>query len=141
MKGIKRSLLTVLLAGALLAAGCLIADIALSDDEPYFFDRLGELMLIGRGRDLYIIRMESGAKRKITSTPEVTEEDAFFSNDGRFVLYKTKKKKSAFDKTSSPEVERFMQPIDANDLQREEINFFLYKDFKKERIKGRKETD
>ena len=105
--------------------------------EYYLYDRVGDLRLVGKSKDIYLERFTSGEIRKITATPDVYEPDAFFSNDGRYVLYRAENKKRAFDKTPEPASRYFIQPVDDTDLKRKEIDQFLYKDYKKERLKAK----
>jgi len=107
------------------------------ESKPYFYDRVGELMLVGKGKDIYVERLDTGVSRKVTNTPDIKEIDAFFAQGGAVIVYKAQKKKSAFDKSSSYEYNLFMQPTDKNDLKKTAIDYFLYRDLKRERLRQR----
>lgn len=142
MKTIQTLFLVILLAGALFAVDWVTAYSAEGEQQgTYFFDRLGDLVLIGKEKELYIQRIDGSNRKKITSTPDITELDAFFGYGGRYVVYKAEKKKSAFDKKPHYKYKYFMQPIDENDLKKREIDEFIYRDFKKERIRERNSTE
>lgn len=120
-------------------AGCFILECEAGEFESksYFYDRIGELMLVGKGMDIYVERLDAGTSRRITNTSDIRELDAFFAQGGSIVVYKAEQKKSAFDRTPSYEYNLFMQPTDKNDLRKTRIGYFLYRDLKKERIKQR----
>ena len=142
MKTVRMLFLVILLTGTLFMVDWVIARSAVSEEgKTYFFDRLGDLMLVGREDQLYIQRIDGSNRRKITSTLDVIKLDAFFGYGGRYVMYKTVKKKSGFDKKRNYEHKYYMQLIDDNDLKKKEIDVFIYRDFKKKRIRERKKTE
>ncbi|MFH1753742.1 MAG: hypothetical protein ABH875_06120, partial [Candidatus Omnitrophota bacterium] len=138
MKTRKIIALVFVLLGLSIAGSLLVECGALElEEKPYFYDRIGELMLIGRRKDVYVERLDTGESRKVTNTPDMRELDAFFGQGGSVIIYKAEEKKSAFDKKSSYEFNLFMQPTDMNDLKKVEIDYFLYRDLKQERLKQR----
>ena len=142
MKVIRILILVILMTGTLFAVERIVPCWAANEDEKiHFFDRLGDLLLISQKKELYIKKLDALKGRKITSTPEIEEVDAFFGYGGRYVIYKTEGKKSAFDRKPSYKYKYYMQPIDANDLKKEEIDEFIYRDFKKKRLLEKKKLD
>jgi hypothetical protein len=107
------------------------------DSGAYFYDRYGDLMLVGRDNDIYIDKIDGSESRKVTSTPDLIELDAFLGLGGRYVLYKTEKKVSVFDKTHDYQFEYFMQKIDDTDLKKTRINDLVYRDIKMQRVRER----
>ena len=136
----KESLVAIILLTAVifLAQTINIPDI-LAQTKSYFYDRIGELMLVGESKDVYIEKIDGTERRKITRTPDIYELDAFFGFGGTYVVYKAEKKKSAFDKSAEHTHRYFMQPTDGDDMKRVEIDEFLYADLKKERIETKHE--
>ena len=129
-------ILVALLSGALfLCDGALFYCGAEEGPNTCFFDRLGDLILFGKEKDIYQDRIDGGFLKKITNTPDIVETDAFFAYGGRYVVYKAEKKKSAFDKNPNPAYQYFRVPIDENDTKKKEIGEFEYRDYKKKRIR------
>jgi hypothetical protein len=126
-------MLVVFLAGWLLLE-CRAGEL---EEKEYFYDRIGDLMLVGRGKDLYVERLDTGKSRKVTNTVDIKEIDAFFAHGGDIIVYKAERKVSAFDKTPSFEYNLFMQSTDKTDLKKTQIDYFLYRDLKRERVKQR----
>lgn len=138
MKNIKELVLvTVLTIGLLLAECATTHPIAWGEVKYIFFDRIGEMKLVSRENDLYIEKVDGSDKRKITSTSEIFERDAFFSKDGRYVLYETDESKYLMKGVADIKYSRFLQPVDENDSKKIEIDEFMYRDFKRERIKDK----
>jgi len=131
-----RHVVVLLLLSLALGAECMAQqDMVKDDSEAYFYDRWGDLMLIGRGMDIYIEKIDGSDSRKITSTLDLPELDAFFGLGGRYVLYKVDKKLSVFDKAHDYQNEFFMQKTDETDGKKIKINELLYRDLKQERIR------
>ena len=107
------------------------------DSGAYFYDRYGDMMLVGRDNDIYIDKIDGTDSRKVTSTPDLIELDAFFGLGGRYVVYKTEKKISVFDKTHDYVYEYFMQKIDDTDMKKTKINDLVYRDLKMQRVRER----
>ena len=135
----KKPITSIFIVSVVFLAGCLLLECSAFglENEPYFYDRVGELMLVGKGKDIYVERLDTGVSRKVTNTPDIRELDAFFAQGGAIIVYKAEQKKSAFDRSSSYEYNLFMQPTDKNDLKKRAIDYFLYRDLKRERIKQR----
>lgn len=142
MKAVNTLILVILLTGALFVVdGVTPYSAANGEPKTYFFDRLGDLVLFGKEKDLYIERIDGGSLKKITSTPEIAELDAFFAYGGRYIVYKAEKKKRPFDKKPHYKYKYFMLPIDESDLKKKEIDEFVYRDFKKKRIREKNKTE
>ena len=126
----KRIIVYLHVVSILILAGYLSSVCWAEGDEvkDYFYDRIGDLMLVGSANDLYVVRLDTGKRRKVTSTTDIRELDAFLANGGALVVYKAERKKSAFDKKPSYEYDLYMQPVDKTDLNKERIDYFLYRD-------------
>ncbi|MEE8360268.1 MAG: hypothetical protein V3S04_05010 [Candidatus Omnitrophota bacterium] len=133
----QKLLACIFIVSVVFLAGYLLLECSASgfESEPYFYDRVGELMLVGKGKDIYVERLDTGVSRKVTNTPDIRELDAFFAQGGAIIVYKAQRKKSAFDRSSSYEYTLFMQPTDKNDLKKRAIDYFLYRDLKRERLR------
>lgn len=135
MKSIKTIILaTLLTVGSFLTECVNPHSIAVSDMNYSFFDRIGEIRVVGRNKDLYIEKMDGSDSRRITSTAETYERDAFFSKDGRYVVYETDESRHFSGGVADIKYNYFMQLIDGNDTTKIEIDEFMYRDLKKERI-------
>lgn len=136
-----RVIVVFILCFLAIGAECAAQQEAMKDDsEAYFYDRYGDLMLIGRGMDIYIEMIDGSDSRKITSTLDLPELDAFFGLGGRYVLYKVEKKTSVFDKTHDYQNEYFMQKTDDTDITKVKIGELVYRDLKMERIREKNAT-
>ena len=94
--------------------------------DERFKDSYNGLKIISENYDLYIETMDGKDKRRITNTPDVKETWAFFTKDGKSVIYQTT--------DSNFTTERyFIQPIDKDDGSKEEMSDGQYSIFHQER--------
>lgn len=109
-----------------------------AEGDYYLYDRIGDLRLIGAAKDLYTDRMDGTGKRRVTSTPETPERDAFFSKDGRYIIYMTDESRRFAGGIIDIRYNYFLQPIDGDDAAKSKIDEFTYRDLKKERIREKR---
>ena len=118
----------------LFAIGIEISPIAAAKKETYyFFDRTGDHLLVSKDNDIYIRTLDGITRTRITESADVLEKDAFFSKDGRYVLFMVDKSRY-FAGIADINIKYFAQPIDGDKTNRVEISEEIYRDFKKERI-------
>jgi hypothetical protein len=86
--------------------------------------------LISENNDLIIEKIDGSEKRKITSSPYITEHMGFISKDGKCILYRTT------DETYSKD-DFFIQPFDKDDSNKEKIDRETYSRFWDERFSVR----
>ncbi|MGD9014699.1 MAG: hypothetical protein PVI33_01565 [Candidatus Omnitrophota bacterium] len=104
-----------------------------------FKDRSGDLRLVMRNNDLYIEKIDGSDTRRITYSPAVMEYFANFSKDGRYVFYTTANSK---DEMYAKIIDGyyvgvgkhfFLQSVEEDDRNRNEISFGEYWSFLKEK--------
>ena len=83
-----------------------------------FMDRKGEERLVKKNNDLYIENLDRNEGRRITNTPDIEEWRAFFSKDGKQILYSTE-----VSHFFGLDYNHYRQPVNGDDSQRIEIDF------------------
>ncbi|MFC1590781.1 hypothetical protein ACFL42_04745 [Candidatus Omnitrophota bacterium] len=107
------------------------------EKEYRLFDRIGNLLLVYKDKDVYIQDVEGKELVRSTTTRDVFERDAFFSRDGRHIMYEVDKSRRYPNGDIDVEIHHYMQEIDKNDKHKQKIEEVLYRDFKKERLKDK----
>jgi len=120
-------------------AGITMTGRAVAGEKAYYlYDRIGDLLLISKDKDIYIQSLDGTREFRLTKTRTDFERDAFFSKDGRFVLYELDKSRYFPNgEIVEFEVEHFLQPSDRDDSARQSIDVVLYKDYKEARMKDK----
>lgn len=126
---LKRTIFIIILSG--------LTSTAIAQLGYVFYDRIGEMKLVGRENSLYIATIDGTEHRKISIKYSPKIKDAFFSYDGLYVIYKTIHSEKMFMGVKIIEYKYFRQLVDATDERRVEIDEFVYIDYKKERIRAK----
>lgn len=133
---------------AFLTMGSVMFSLAIDEAPEFaFFDRLGELRLVSREKDLYVEKLDGSEKRRLTSTSLVVERDAFFSKGGIYVVYETDESRYYAKGISDIKYRYFLlrltgkEEADEEVNQRIEIDRFTYKDLKREREKEKAKAE
>ncbi|MFC1590718.1 hypothetical protein ACFL42_04420 [Candidatus Omnitrophota bacterium] len=95
------------------------------------FDKRADMILIGRDNDIYITSGHEGPQLRMTASPDIIEQDAFFSADGRFVFYKACRVKPGAGAAAYTDFEYYMHPIGIDEGGRMPINEESFKGFRK----------
>jgi len=58
-------------------------------EEGYdkFFDEYGESRIFSKNNDIYVTTIDGSKTKRITHTPDITEDDAVFLKDGKHIAY------------------------------------------------------
>ncbi|MFH1594689.1 MAG: hypothetical protein ABID09_08345 [Candidatus Omnitrophota bacterium] len=122
------------IAAVSLATLAALSNIAAEDKNAYrLFDRIGDLLLISKENDIFMQMVDGTKKGRVTESIDVQEKDAFFSKDGRYILFMIDDSKY-FAGVKDVRIYCYLRPIDGDKASIIEITEELYKDFKKERL-------
>jgi Tol biopolymer transport system component len=90
-----------------------------------FFDSQGDERLIEKNNDLYLEKIDGSESRRITNTPKIKERTAYFSKNGRYIVY--------FDETISDGYGAYLVQTNEDDsrkikISEDEARKLFYKD-------------
>lgn len=95
----KNLFMILLFTGLIGAVGCATVPSTMQRSEigyEQFYDSQGDYKLVGKNNDVYIERLDGSESRQITHTPSMKEGYAYFTKNGKYILYAYRAGEGAF---------------------------------------------
>jgi hypothetical protein len=97
-----------------------VANAAAGDVD--YVNSCGEHRIVRINHDLYIEKLDGSERRQLTNTPDIEEGGAFFTKDGKYIVY-FEGEPTADSRIDSQDRQNYIIKSDGNDSMRRKISF------------------